>query len=202
LPQLATVANPARLTRVKARYDPDNIFHSTSASARGKVTAALHIRSNSGAEPAVAKEGDMPVFSIWESRFPSEHVERGRAVTEAIWHEMPAFPGYLRHAVVEDVDDPGHLFVVSEWESREAADKVLADYADSPNAAWPTTSSPSRAAAPSAVAWNQKTIAERSRRRRASSRVWRRWTRSPTRRRQTFRTLVGHGARWAAPARR
>jgi quinol monooxygenase YgiN len=47
---------------------------------------------------------------------------------------MPAFPGYVRHAVVEDLDDPGHLFVVSEWESREAADKVLADYADSPNA--------------------------------------------------------------------
>jgi quinol monooxygenase YgiN len=76
----------------------------------------------------------MAVFSIWESRFPREHVERGRAVTEAIWHEMPAFPGYLRHEVVEDLDDPGHLFVVSEWESREAADKVLADYADSPNA--------------------------------------------------------------------
>jgi quinol monooxygenase YgiN len=76
----------------------------------------------------------MPVFSIWESRFPPEHVERGRAATEAIWQEMPAYPGYLRHAVVEDLDDPGHLFVVSEWESREAADQVLADYADSPNA--------------------------------------------------------------------
>jgi quinol monooxygenase YgiN len=76
----------------------------------------------------------MPVFSIWESRFPREHPERGRAVTEAIWQEMPAFAGYLRHAVVEDLDDPGHLFVISEWESREAADKVLADYAGNPNA--------------------------------------------------------------------
>jgi quinol monooxygenase YgiN len=76
----------------------------------------------------------MPVFSIWESRFPREHLERGRAVTEAIWQEMPAFAGYLRHAVVEDLDDPGHLFVISEWESREAADKVLADYAGNPNA--------------------------------------------------------------------
>jgi quinol monooxygenase YgiN len=76
----------------------------------------------------------MPVFSIWESRFPPEHAERGRAVTDAIWGEMPSFDGYLRHVVVEDLDDPGHLFVVSEWESREAADKVLADYAGSPNA--------------------------------------------------------------------
>lgn len=76
----------------------------------------------------------MPVFSIWESRFPSEHIERGRAVTEAIWQEMPAYHGYLRHAVVEDLDNPGHLFVISEWESREAADIVLREYAGSPNA--------------------------------------------------------------------
>src|SRR5262245_44050825 len=47
---------------------------------------------------------------------------------------MPIFPGYLRHALIEDLDDPGHLFVISEWESREAADKVLTDYAGSPNA--------------------------------------------------------------------
>jgi quinol monooxygenase YgiN len=55
-------------------------------------------------------------------------------VTDAIWQEMPSFPGYLRHVLIEDVDDPGHLFVVSEWRSREATDKVLIDYATSPNA--------------------------------------------------------------------
>jgi hypothetical protein len=63
----------------------------------------------------------MTVFSIWESRFPPEHVERGREVTDAIWQEMPDYSGYLRHVLIEDLDDPGHLFVVSEWESREAA---------------------------------------------------------------------------------
>src|SRR5918996_4266533 len=76
----------------------------------------------------------MSVFSIWESRFPPEHVKRGREATVAIWGEMPDFPGYLRHDVVQDLDDPGHLFVVSEWEDREAADKVLAEFAGSPNA--------------------------------------------------------------------
>jgi len=76
----------------------------------------------------------MPVFSIWESSFPSEHVSLGREVTEAIWQEMPHFPGYLRHVLIEDLDEPGHLFVVSEWESREAADEVLAEYASNPNA--------------------------------------------------------------------
>jgi quinol monooxygenase YgiN len=74
------------------------------------------------------------VFSIWESRFPPEHVERGRAVTEAIWQEMRAFPRYVRHELIEDLDHQGHLFVISEWESREAADKTLTDYAGSPNA--------------------------------------------------------------------
>lgn len=76
----------------------------------------------------------MPVFSIWESRFPPEHVVRGREITEAIWQAMPDFPGYVRHVLIEDLDDHGHLFVVSEWESREAADKVLAEYASNPNA--------------------------------------------------------------------
>jgi hypothetical protein len=32
------------------------------------------------------------------------------------------------------LDDPGHLIVVSEWESREAADMVLAEYAETDNA--------------------------------------------------------------------
>ena len=76
----------------------------------------------------------MPVFSIWESRFPPEHVERGRAVTEAIWQEMPDYSGYVGHVLIEDLDDPGHLLVVSEWESRAAADDVLAAYAGNPNA--------------------------------------------------------------------
>jgi quinol monooxygenase YgiN len=76
----------------------------------------------------------MPAFSIWESRFPPEHVERGREVTTAIWQEMSDFAGYLRHVLIEDLDDPGRVVVVSEWESREAADKVLAEYASSPNA--------------------------------------------------------------------
>ena len=76
----------------------------------------------------------MAVFSIWESRVPPEHAERGREVTEEIWQEMRSFPGYLRHVLIEALDDTGHLIVVSEWESREAADNVLADYASSPKA--------------------------------------------------------------------
>jgi quinol monooxygenase YgiN len=76
----------------------------------------------------------MAVFSIWESHFPPEHVRQGREATNAIWQDMPGYSGYLRHVVIEDLDDPGHLFVVSEWETREAADNVLAAYAGNPTA--------------------------------------------------------------------
>ena len=78
----------------------------------------------------------MRVFSIWESRFPMEAAEEGRRATAAIWHDMLGYDGYLTHVIVEDVDDPGHLFVVSEWDSREAADRVRDQYAGHENAAW------------------------------------------------------------------
>ena len=75
----------------------------------------------------------MPVFSVWESHFPAEAAVAGRDVTEAIWRDMPGFEGYVSHALIEDLDDPGHLLVVSEWASREAADASLREYAGHPN---------------------------------------------------------------------
>jgi heme-degrading monooxygenase HmoA len=76
----------------------------------------------------------MLVYSIWESRFPAASAEEGRAVTEAIWHDMQGCDGYLNHELVVDADDPGHLFVLSRWASREQADATLRLYADHPNA--------------------------------------------------------------------
>jgi len=76
----------------------------------------------------------MPIYSIWESRFPTAAAAEGRAVTEAIWQDMPAFDGYVDHDLLVDADDPGHLLVVSRWTSRECADAVLQDYADHPHA--------------------------------------------------------------------
>jgi quinol monooxygenase YgiN len=76
----------------------------------------------------------MSVFSIWEARFPSDQAAEGRRVLGAIWADMPQFDGYLRHEIVEDVDAPGHLVVISEWESRAAADKSLQEYAGHENA--------------------------------------------------------------------
>lgn len=76
----------------------------------------------------------MPVYSVWESHFPLEAAQEGRAVTEKIWRDMTQFDGYLGHELIEDLDEPGHLLVVSQWTTRERADDVLREYAAHPNA--------------------------------------------------------------------
>jgi quinol monooxygenase YgiN len=76
----------------------------------------------------------MPIYAIWESRFPAPRAAEGRVVTEAIWRDMPCFEGYLGHELLVDIDDPGHLLVVSRWVSREHADESLRLYAEHPNA--------------------------------------------------------------------
>jgi quinol monooxygenase YgiN len=76
----------------------------------------------------------MPVYSVWESHFPPEKTQAGRAITEAIWRDMTHFDGYLAHELIEDLDDPGHLLVVSQWTTRQRADEVLREYASHPNA--------------------------------------------------------------------
>jgi quinol monooxygenase YgiN len=76
----------------------------------------------------------VPVYAVWESHFPPEEMQEGRAFTEAIWRDMPQFDGYLTHGLIEDLDDPGHLLVVSQWTSRQRADESLRQYANHPNA--------------------------------------------------------------------
>jgi quinol monooxygenase YgiN len=76
----------------------------------------------------------MPIYAIWESRFSAPRAATGRAVTEAIWRDMTSFEGYLSHELLVDIDDPGHLLVVSQWASQEHADESLRLYAGHPNA--------------------------------------------------------------------
>ncbi len=76
----------------------------------------------------------MSVYSIWESNFPPRDAHRGRAITEAIWRDMTHFDGYLAHELIEDLDEPGHLLVVSQWTTRRHADEVLREYSSHPNA--------------------------------------------------------------------
>jgi CheY-like chemotaxis protein len=53
--------------------------------------------------------GTMPIYSIWESQFPAAKAAEGRAVTEAIWRDMPCLEGYVSHELLVGADDPGHL---------------------------------------------------------------------------------------------
>jgi quinol monooxygenase YgiN len=76
----------------------------------------------------------MGVYVIWEFRFPAEASQEGAGVVEAIWDDMPSFEGYLDHQLIRDLDDPGHLVVVSRWTSRQRADAVRAEYAGHRNA--------------------------------------------------------------------
>jgi heme-degrading monooxygenase HmoA len=73
------------------------------------------------------------IYSIWESRFPREVAKEGVEATRAIWGDMPCFEGYLEHELVQDLDQPGHLFVISRWTSRDAAEAALV-YLTHPNA--------------------------------------------------------------------
>lgn len=75
----------------------------------------------------------MSVYSIWESRYPPQRRDEGLEVTQAIWADMPQFAGYVDHEVVQDLEDPGHLFVISRWQSREAANAAMS-YVSHPNA--------------------------------------------------------------------
>ena len=75
----------------------------------------------------------MAVYSVWESRFPAHRADEGIRVTQAIWKDMLSFEGYLEHQLIQDLDEPGHLFVVSRWANRAAADAALS-YVSHPNA--------------------------------------------------------------------
>ena len=75
----------------------------------------------------------MSVYSIWESRFPADNTDEGISVTKEIWHDMLSFDGYLAHELIQDLDQPGHLIVISRWANREAADAAMS-YASHPNA--------------------------------------------------------------------
>jgi quinol monooxygenase YgiN len=75
----------------------------------------------------------MSVYSIWESLFPAGDADEGVAVTREIWRDMRAFDGYLDHEVVQDLDQPGHVIVVSRWAGRAAADAAMS-YASHPRA--------------------------------------------------------------------
>ena len=72
----------------------------------------------------------MSVKSIFEFKFESANVDEGVKLAEAIGNDMPPLKGYVDHEVIQDVSDPGHLMVNTEWASVEACNAVLSTYKD------------------------------------------------------------------------
>lgn len=70
----------------------------------------------------------MSVASVFDFRFPAENAEEGTALARAIGADMPATPGYVRHEVVRDVLDAGHVAVITHWQERSQGESVLQDY--------------------------------------------------------------------------
>ena len=91
------------------------------------------VRCNGRFTVRLLQEFPTSVYSIWESRFPAQTAEEGIRVTRAIWQDMLSFDGYLAHELIQDLDEPGHVIVISRWASREAADAAMS-YASHPNA--------------------------------------------------------------------
>ena len=75
----------------------------------------------------------MNVTVLWELRFPAAGAEGGLEVTRKILQDMRQFPGYVDHEIVRDLDDGGHLLVISHWTTREAVETVRNRYGHHPN---------------------------------------------------------------------
>lgn len=69
------------------------------------------------------------VTVIWETWLKSGAEDEGLALTQRIWSDMQGFEGYRSHTIFRDQDEKGHLFVISQWSSREAADRIRNEYA-------------------------------------------------------------------------
>ncbi len=69
------------------------------------------------------------VTVVWETRLKPEAAAEGLSLTRQIWSDMQVFEGYISHVILVDQDEVGHLLVVSEWENRDIADRLLKEYA-------------------------------------------------------------------------
>jgi quinol monooxygenase YgiN len=70
------------------------------------------------------------VTVVWETWMKHGSEDEGLELTRRIWMDMTRFQGYLSHLILRDEDEKGHLLVVSEWTSREAADRIRDQYAN------------------------------------------------------------------------
>lgn len=65
---------------------------------------------------------------MFDFHFPAAARQEGMTLAEAVGHDMPPLAGYQGHEVIQDVADPGHVMVNTQWASQDAANAVLTPY--------------------------------------------------------------------------
>ena len=74
----------------------------------------------------------MSVASVFDFRFSPEHTAEGAELARGIGADMPPTTGYLRHEVVRDLHDAGHVVVITHWREQSQGEAVLRDYIHDP----------------------------------------------------------------------
>jgi len=77
----------------------------------------------------------MAVSSVFEFRFSPDTTDEGVGVAQAIGADMPATVGYIGYDVIRDLADPGHVLVITRWNTQAEGQAVLASYIHDPKVA-------------------------------------------------------------------
>lgn len=70
----------------------------------------------------------MSAASVFEFRFGPEQADEGVELARRIGADMPPTEGYIRHDVVQDVADAGHVVVITHWHHQAQGEAVLKHY--------------------------------------------------------------------------
>ena len=66
---------------------------------------------------------------VWETWLRTGDEAESLSLTRQIWSDMQHVDGYISHQLLVDQGTPAHLLLVSQWHSREAADRSREEYA-------------------------------------------------------------------------
>ncbi|WP_261575893.1 putative quinol monooxygenase [Frankia gtarii] len=70
----------------------------------------------------------MAVSSVFDLRFSPESAQEGVDLARAIGADMPATAGCTGYDVIRDLADPGHVVIVTRWNTRGDGEAVLGSY--------------------------------------------------------------------------
>lgn len=72
----------------------------------------------------------MSAVSVFDFKFSAENAAEGVELATAVGADMPATNGYIRHEVIRDIADAGHVVVITFWHEQAQGEAVLSHYID------------------------------------------------------------------------